>query len=168
MKTNFSILIGSSLLGAVILMTAPAEAANFSFGCDPNIDSANCSGDESGTLDLQVTDLGNSEFLYKVSIDNTSSNNATVNGFGFDFTPNFKIDSLVNGSVKAEIWDGSAFTESVFTNGNKSGQSTWSIGTNSNSNSGSSYTGISLSFIDLVGDTSGNSGAVGIKNANNC
>lgn len=140
-----------TFLGALVLSAgsialtgafAPSQAATFSFSCDPVL-GADCAGNEGGILDV-TSALDAGSYLYTVKVNNTSLA-AGITGIGFDFLPDFDASYLVAGSLSVVRAD----------NTNITGYWDVSPGTSSVSQ-GSSFDGISLSFIDF--DAAGDSG----------
>ena len=140
MKKLTALLAGSAALASVAL-SAPAQAASFNIGCTGS--DADCNG-ESGTL--SITYDGSS--LYTVEIDNMATNDATITGFGFDFGDAFDFSEIQVAS----------FTASV---GGSDVSADWSISDgNQNVSAGTSYSGISLDFINFDAKSQGQQGSI--------
>lgn len=136
-----------AVTGAAMVSVAPAQGATFNFSCDPAISAVDCSGEESGSLDF--SSLGGnttSGYTYEIKIDNTSTNNADITGFGFVFDKEFAITN----------WSLTAYTDT-----DPSGTdwtNYWTIDGNS-SVKGSSYDGTplkTLNFNFVAEDGTGN------------
>lgn len=142
--------LGASALaaGSIALAStfAPAQAATFTFSCDPALSPADCAGDEGGTLNITSLADGGS-FLYTVAVNNTSLA-AGITGIGFDFNPDFEFDMFVDGSLSVILADGTDIS------------SLWAVAPNNSPGSpnGSSLTGVNLNFIDF--DTAINPGNI--------